>query len=44
MAYDPAKYKTPTGPSLQCKGWIQEAANLIETILVKGDVKGREFL
>ncbi|MBS1946576.1 MAG: urocanate hydratase [Bacteroidetes bacterium] len=24
--YDPAKYKTPTGTSLQCKGWIQEAA------------------
>ena len=25
-AYDPIKYKTPTGTSLQCKGWIQEAA------------------
>lgn len=24
--YDPIKYKTPTGSSLQCKGWIQEAA------------------
>jgi urocanate hydratase len=24
--YDPVKYKTPTGSSLQCKGWIQEAA------------------
>ncbi|HYF30053.1 MAG TPA: urocanate hydratase [Chitinophagaceae bacterium] len=24
--YDPIKYKTPTGASLQCKGWIQEAA------------------
>jgi urocanate hydratase len=24
--YDPAKYKTPTGTALQCKGWIQEAA------------------
>jgi urocanate hydratase len=24
--YDPVKYKTPTGPHLQCKGWIQEAA------------------
>lgn len=24
--YDPVKYKTPTGPKLQCKGWIQEAA------------------
>lgn len=24
--YDPAKYKTPTGTSLTCKGWIQEAA------------------
>ena len=24
--YDPVKYKTPTGPQLQCKGWIQEAA------------------
>ncbi len=26
LAYDPVKYKTPTGTSLQCKGWIQEAA------------------
>lgn len=24
--YDPAKYKTPTGSSLSCKGWTQEAA------------------
>ncbi len=24
--YDPVKYKTPTGPNLNCKGWIQEAA------------------
>ncbi|MCU0382016.1 MAG: urocanate hydratase, partial [Chitinophagaceae bacterium] len=24
--YDPARYKTPTGNTLQCKGWIQEAA------------------
>src|SRR5574343_1740278 len=24
--YDPIKYKTPTGSSLNCKGWIQEAA------------------
>jgi urocanate hydratase len=24
--YDYAKYKTPTGPQLHCKGWIQEAA------------------
>lgn len=24
--YDLQKYKTPTGPNLQCKGWIQEAA------------------
>src|SRR6201995_4801825 len=24
--YDPIKYKTPTGASLNCKGWIQEAA------------------
>jgi urocanate hydratase len=24
--YDPVKYKTPTGPGLNCKGWIQEAA------------------
>src|SRR6476660_7887565 len=25
-AYDYAKYKTPTGTTLSCKGWIQEAA------------------
>ena len=25
-AYDPVKYKTPTGTRLHCKGWIQEAA------------------
>ncbi|RYY19785.1 MAG: urocanate hydratase, partial [Chitinophagaceae bacterium] len=24
--YDPVKYRTPTGTSLNCKGWIQEAA------------------
>jgi urocanate hydratase len=24
--YDPVKYKTPTGNSISCKGWIQEAA------------------
>ena len=24
--YDPAKYKTPTGTTISCKGWIQEAA------------------
>ena len=24
--YDPAKYKTPTGDQISCKGWIQEAA------------------
>jgi len=24
--YDPVKYKTPTGASISCKGWIQEAA------------------
>lgn len=24
--YDAVKYKTPTGPQLNCKGWIQEAA------------------
>lgn len=24
--YDPVKYKTPTGQTLSCKGWIQEAA------------------
>ncbi len=24
--YDAVKYKTPTGPRLNCKGWIQEAA------------------
>src|SRR5919107_772831 len=26
MLYDPIKYKTPTGTTLSCKGWIQEAA------------------
>lgn len=26
LTYDHARYKTPTGPRLQCKGWIQEAA------------------
>lgn len=26
MAYDPIKYKTPTGTQLSCKGWVQEAA------------------
>ena len=26
MSYDPIKYKTPTGNTLTCKGWIQEAA------------------
>jgi hypothetical protein len=26
MPYDPIKYKTPTGTTLSCKGWIQEAA------------------
>jgi len=26
IAYDYAKYKTPTGTTLNCKGWIQEAA------------------
>src|ERR1700676_943111 len=26
LKYDPVKYKTPTGPVLNCKGWIQEAA------------------
>lgn len=26
MSYDFAKYKTPTGTKLNCKGWIQEAA------------------
>ncbi len=25
-SYDPIKYKTPTGNTLSCKGWIQEAA------------------
>jgi len=25
-AYDPVKYKTPTGNKLSCKGWVQEAA------------------
>jgi len=24
--YDPVKYKTPTGSSIRCKGWVQEAA------------------
>ncbi|MBM3439895.1 MAG: urocanate hydratase [Bacteroidetes bacterium] len=24
--YDAVKYKTPTGSTLQCKGWVQEAA------------------
>ena len=24
--YDPAKYRTPTGSTISCKGWIQEAA------------------
>ena len=24
--YDPVKYKTPTGSTLICKGWVQEAA------------------
>jgi len=24
--YDPVKYKTPTGTTLSCKGWVQEAA------------------
>lgn len=24
--YDPAKYKTPTGTKISCKGWVQEAA------------------
>ena len=24
--YDFAKYKTPTGTTLHCKGWVQEAA------------------
>lgn len=26
IAYDYAKYKTPVGTQLNCKGWIQEAA------------------
>jgi urocanate hydratase len=26
LAYDAARYKTPTGTELTCKGWIQEAA------------------
>ena len=26
IAYDFAKYKTPTGTQLNCKGWVQEAA------------------
>ncbi len=24
--YDPVRYKTPTGSTLRCKGWVQEAA------------------
>ncbi len=24
--YDPIKYKTPTGSTIHCKGWVQEAA------------------
>jgi urocanate hydratase len=26
VLYDAAKYKTPTGTALSCKGWVQEAA------------------
>ena len=26
MSYNPIKYKTPTGTTLNCKGWVQEAA------------------
>jgi urocanate hydratase len=26
MSYDPIKYATPTGTTLNCKGWVQEAA------------------
>lgn len=26
LHYDPVKYQTPTGNTLHCKGWIQEAA------------------
>src|SRR6201986_1258305 len=26
QVYDPVKYKTPTGSTLSCKGWVQEAA------------------
>ena len=26
QAYDAVKYKTPTGPQISCKGWVQEAA------------------
>ncbi len=26
LKYDPVKYKTPTGNTLTCKGWVQEAA------------------
>jgi urocanate hydratase len=26
VKYDPVKYKTPTGTTLSCKGWIKEAA------------------
>ncbi|MBP6431073.1 MAG: urocanate hydratase [Ferruginibacter sp.] len=25
MSYNPIKYKTPTGTTLNCKGWVQEA-------------------
>lgn len=25
-SYDVEKYKTPTGPAMSCKGWVQEAA------------------
>ena len=24
--YNPVKYKTPKGPGISCKGWVQEAA------------------
>ena len=26
IAYDAIRYRTPTGPKLNCKGWVQEAA------------------
>jgi len=26
LHFDPAAIKAPTGTSLQCKGWVQEAA------------------